>query len=43
MKQSEIIKQDIILNVLKFYEDIGINFYINQFSQIMKQILIYPR
>ena len=32
MKQLEIIDQEIILKILKFHEDIGINFNINQFE-----------
>ena len=40
MKQSETIDQDIIYNILKFYEDIGINFLINQFKNENKKELL---
>ena len=40
MKQSETMDQDIILNVLKFYKDFGINFHINQFKYENKKEML---
>ena len=40
MKQLEIIDQEIILYILKFYEDIGINLHIDHFQNETKKDIL---